>query len=199
MRWFRLLLIPAVVGFVLVVARLSVRMPRPVDGVLFQAPASVVPRVSDVDRGHEGRPPMVGSGRGLAAGAPEARSARCLVTLNLVEPVERDLAREAKSRLEVLQPENPGRDLTFGAGRLGELGLTAEGWFLSVVDLRGRPGDWRARVEVTVRARDSAGDLVGVGAVHLEVYRCVEGRCYLETDSVSPGWDPDRGLMGAKM
>ena len=119
--------------------------------------------------------------------------------MNLIRPADRAWLEEVKRRLVELRPENPGRELTWPPAGLAGRGIVREGWTLTVVDIRGRPGDWWADVEVTIRTHDGRLEWIMVNGRHLERYRCVGGRCWLERESVAPEWNPDWRIIGVKM
>jgi hypothetical protein len=116
---------------------------------------------------------------------------------------ERGLAREVEAELRRKQPENPGRDQTFGKmvmvrrppyGEPHEWKLKRLGWRLVIRRVERIPGGWRATVHVLVRAATVEGSDVLVSSWHLEDYSFRDGNLTRESDSVAPNWDPSQGL-----
>jgi hypothetical protein len=117
---------------------------------------------------------------------------------------EKALARQVEKVLSEKQPENPGRDRTFGKmvlvrrppdGEPREWRLKRTGWSLLVRRVERIPGGWRATVYVYVQAATIEGGFATVVNNHIEIYSFRDGKLTLESDSVDPRWDPSKGLL----
>ena len=122
-------------------------------------------------------------------------------------PGEQALADEVKATLDELQPDNPGREKTFGklylvAGDRAiprRIPLRRERWMFMVLQVTPLPDGWRANVSVNIRATNSQGSIM-IKERHLETYLCKDGKITLEQESVAPEWHPaSDGLTGIMM
>jgi hypothetical protein len=118
-------------------------------------------------------------------------------------PEERGLAKTVEEELSRHPPENPGREKTFGKmvmirrppyGEPHEWKMERLGWVLTVRGVDRLADGWRARVDVSIRARTVEGSDQLISTCHREVYRFRDGRMTLESDSVDPNYDPSFGL-----
>jgi hypothetical protein len=117
---------------------------------------------------------------------------------------EEELAKQVKAQLELAQPQNLGRDATFG--KMAFVGLTKanenthqlvrNGWCLQIKHVEHASGGWRALVWVYPFVRTKGGGSATVLNHHIEQYVFKNGRLTLERESVDHSLDPSEGLSG---
>ncbi len=123
---------------------------------------------------------------------------------------EKDLANRVQKVLEQRQPQNPGRQETFGTmafkgltprNRESDL-LKHKGWSLQIKRVEPLPDGWRTTVHVYALLTKLDGALAAAANKHIEVYRFTGDKLTLESESVDPnpstqepGYEPSQGLI----
>jgi hypothetical protein len=134
--------------------------------------------------------------------ARPGKSCRVVVFLNPgATHDDQELAQQVKWALERLEPENPGRERTFGRlhwplppyVKTGPKSFKRSGWTLVITAVERRPDGWGATVHVGLRVDNGVNSSIPVLVHHTECYTSRGGRITLESEiadmSRQPGDD----------
>jgi hypothetical protein len=156
--------------------------------------------------------PQVPASRGVPEPKPQAQPMDYVhIGLESIPSKEEEgLAKQVQKVFELRQPQNPGRQKTFGT--MAFQGLTPrnreshllklKGWALQIKRVEPLPDGWRATAHVSAVLRKLDGAFAAAENKHIEVYRFTGDKLTLESESVDlnpstqePGYDPSQGLI----
>jgi hypothetical protein len=164
-----------------------------------QSPVRVVPATHVLSRPIP--PDRVTDGRVLTGDhAVFARPGRSMRVVAMADG-DQELGQEIKFALERVEPQNRGRERTFGRLRwplptdcVGPLSLRRQGWTLIVIGVERRPGGWDATVHVGLRVSDGTRANIPVLLRHLEIYQCRDNHIILASEIANRDWQPGDGF-----